>query len=130
MLKDTAAGVAAAAPLPAGASSFGGVAMQTGTFGSPARFARGLFDLPLSGEVNLLTRGTLDTAPDRIALVPGSAGIANLSIGAPVWGGDWLAQGAMSTGDLTSWVLSGAYLADANTAHRLGLAVSYGRRCY
>ena len=129
VLKDTAARVAAAAPSPAGESSFGGVAMQTGTFGSPARFARGLLDLPLSGEVNLLTRGTL-AAADMIAVVPGSVGVANLSVGAPVWRGDWLAQGAMSAGDLTSWVLSGAYLADADAAHRLGLAVSYGRQRY
>ena len=128
VLKDAAAQVAAATPLPAGESSFGRVAMRS--FGSPAGFARGLLDLRLSGEVNLLTRGTLDAAPDMIAVVPGSAGIANLSVGAPVWRGDWLAQGAMSAGDLTSWVLSGAYLADADIAHRLGLTVSYGRQRY
>ena len=130
VLKDAAARVASAVPVPADASSFGGVAMRTGSFGSPARFARGLLDLPLSGEVNLLTRGTL-AAADMIAVVPGSAGVANLSVGAPVWRGDWLAQGAMSAGALTSWVLSGAYLADADTtAHRLGLVVSYGRQRY
>ena len=129
VLKDAAARVAAAEPLPAGESSFGGVAMRTGSFGSPARFATGLPDLPLSGEVNLLTRGTL-AQTDMIAVVPGSAGVANLSVGAPVWRGDWLAQGAMSAGDLTSWVLSGAYLADTDTAHRLGLVVSYGRQRY
>ena len=121
---------AAVAPVSAGESNAGSVAMQTHSVGSPARFATGLLDLPLSGEVNLLTRGTLDAAPDIVTVVPGSAGIANLSVGAPVWHGDWLAQGAMSTGDLTSWVLSGAYLADAETVHRLGLAVSYGRQRY
>ena len=121
VLKDAAARVAAA-PLPAGESSFDRVAKRTSSLGSPARFARGLLGLPLSGEVNLLTRGTLDAAPDMIAVVPGSAGIANLSVGAPVWHGDLLAQGAMSAGDLTSWVLSGAYLADTATAHRLATA--------
>ena len=130
VLKDVAARVAAAAPSPADESSFSLVATRTNSVGSPARFARGLLDLPLSGEVNLLTRGTLDAAPDMVAVVPGSAGIANLSLGAPVWRGDWLAQGAMSTGDLTSWVLAGAYLADADTPHRLGLTVSYGRQRY
>ena len=130
VLKDAAAQVAAAAPLPAGEWSFGQVAMRTGSVGSPGRFAKGLLDLPLSGEVNLLTRGTLDAAPDMIAVVPGLAGIANLSVGAPVWRGDWLAQGAMSASDLTSWVLSGAYRADADIAHRLGLTVSYGRQRY
>ena len=128
VLKDAEALVTAAAPVSAGESSAARVAMPARSLGSPTEFGKGLLDLPLSGEVNLLTRGTLDAAPDRIALVPGSAGIANLSVGAPVWGGDWLARGAMSTGDRTSWVLSGAYLADADTTHRLGFAVSYGRQ--
>ena len=129
VLKDVATQVAAAAPLPAGESSVGRVATKTSS-GSPARFARGLLALPVSGEVNLLTRGTLDATPDMIEVVPSSAGIANLSVGAPVWRGDWLAQGAMSAGDLTSWVLSGAYLADADAAHRLGFTASYGRQRY
>jgi len=120
----------AAAPLPTDESSSGRVATRTSSFGAPARFVRGLLDLPLSGEVNLLTRGTIEGAPDSIAGVPGSAGIANLSVGAPVWQGAWVAQGALSAGDLTSWVLSGAYLADADTAHRLGFTVSYGRQRY
>ena len=130
VLKDAQALVAAGAPLPAGESSVNALAILARSLASPARFATGLRDLPLTGEVNLLTRGTLDAAPDMITVVPGSAGIANLSVGAPVWGGEWLAQGAMSTGDLASWVLSGAYLADADTAHRLGLAVSYGLQRY
>ena len=120
----------AAAPLPADESSSGRVSTRTSSFGAPARFVRGLLDLPLSGEVNLLTRGTIDGAADVLAVVPGSAGVANLSVGAPVWRGVWLAQGALSAGDLTSWVLSGAYLADADTAHRLGFTVSYGRQRY
>ena len=124
VLKDTAA------PLPADESGSGRVATRTSSFGAPARFVRGLLDLPLSGEVNLLTRGTIEGAPDKIAGVPGSGGIANLSVGAPVWRGAWVAQGALSAGDLTSWVLSGAYLADADTAHRLGFTVSYGRQRY
>lgn len=130
VLKDAEARVAAAAPVSAGESSAGRVTRLTRSLGPPTRLTTGLLGLPLRGEVNLLTRGTLDAAPDMIAVVPGSAGIANLSVGAPVWGGDWLAQGAMSTGNLTSWVLSGAYLADADTAHRLGFAVSYGRQRY
>ena len=129
VLKDAKARVAAAAPVLAGESSAGRVTMSR-VLGSPMRFTTGLLDLPLSGEVNLLTRGTLDAAADMIAVVPGSTRIANLSVGAPVWGGDWLARGAMSTGDLTSWALSGAFLADADTAHRLGIAVSYGQQGY
>ena len=130
VLKDAHARVAAGAPGVAGESSAGPNALLTHSLGSPMRFATGLLDLPLTGEVNLLTRGTLDQAQDMITAVPGSAGVANLSVGAPVWDGDWLAQGAMSTGDLRSWVASGAYIADAGTAHRLGFDLSYGRQRY
>ena len=131
VLKDAQARVAGtSAPVSAGVSSADAIAMLTRSLGSPARFATGLLELPLTGAVNLLTRGTLDQPQDAITVVPGSAGVANLSVGAPVWHGDWLAQGAMSTGDLRSWVASGAYMADAGTAHRLGFDVSYGRQRY
>ena len=130
VLKDTKALVAAAAPVSAGEFSAGATTRLTRSLGSPMRLATGLFELPLTGEVNLLTRGTFDQAQDMITAVPGSAGIANLSVGAPVWHGDWLAQGAMSTGDLRSWVASGAYIAEAGTAHRLGFDASYGRQRY
>ena len=129
VLKD-AETLVAAVPLSPGEWSAGRTAMLARTAASAARFATGLFDLPLSGEVNLLTRGMLDAAQDMIAVVPGSAGIANLSVGAPVWHGDWLAQGAMSTGDLSGLVVSGAYLADSEASHQLAFTVSYGQQRY
>jgi hypothetical protein len=129
VLKDAEA-LVAVAPTPASEWSAGSTETLARAAASATRFATGLLDLPLSGEVNLLTRGTLDAAPDMVTVVPGSAGIANLSVGAPVWNGNWLAQGAMSTGDLTSWVLSGTYLADVEASHRLGLVVAYGRQRY
>ena len=129
VLKD-AETLVAAVPLSPRERSAGRTAMLARTAASAARFATGLFDLPLSGEVNLLTRGMLDAAPDMIAVVPGSAGIANLSVGAPVWHGDWLAQGAMSTGDLSGLVVSGAYLADSEASHQLAFIVSYGQQRY
>ena len=129
VLKDAPASLVAA-PTPDSESVAAGAEHLFDEVESPMRFATGFADLPLSGEVNLLTRATLDAAQDMITAVPGSAGIANLSVGAPLWNGDWLAQGAMSTGNLTSWVLSGAYMAGVETAHRLGLTVSYGRQRY
>ena len=130
VLKEDDARVAAGAPVPAAESSAGTIAMLTRPFESPARFAMGLLEMPLTGEVNLLTRGTFDSAADVLTGAARPAGIANLSVGAPVWRGDWLAQGAMTTGDVTSWVVSGAYVADVETSHRLGLDVSYGRQRY
>ena len=88
----------AAVPMPADESSSGKVAALTSAFGAPARFARGLLDLPLTGEFNLLTRGTIDGAPDMIAVVPGSAGIATVSVGAPVWRGRVVGSGRHERG--------------------------------
>ena len=94
--------------------------------GMPASFLPGL---PLTGEVNLLTRGTFESASPLVGSArPG--GVANLSVGAPVWRGDWTAHGAMNTGDVSSWFASGAYLADAGSAHRFGLDAAYGRQRY
>lgn len=85
--------------------------------------------LPLTGEVNLLTRGTFDsTGPVARAARPG--GVANLSVGAPAWRGDWTARGTMNTGDVSSWFAAGAYLADAGSPHRFGVDAAYGRQHY
>ena len=88
-----------------------------------------LGSMPLSGEVNLLTRGTFESASPLVGSTrPG--GLANVSVGAPAWRGDWTAHGAMNTGDVSSWFASGAYLADAGSAHRLGVEAAYGRQRY
>ena len=130
VLKEAEAWVVPGAPVSAGESSAGAIAVLTQTLESPSRPAAGVAPLPLTGEVNLLTRSTLEAAADMLTGEARPAGIANLSVSAPLWQGDWLAQGAMTTGDVTSWVVSGAYVADVETSHRLGLDVSYGRQRY
>ena len=96
---------------------------------TPSSFAPGLGALPLSGEVNLLTRGTFESASPLMGSTrPG--GLANLSVGAPAWRGDWTAHGAMNTGDVSSWFASGAYLAEAGRAHAFGVEAAYGRQRY
>ena len=80
----------------------------------------------------MLTRGTLESLTPA-SVLDGSArpdGIANVTVGAPGWNGDWTAQGAMTTGDVMSWFASGAYLADVDAQHRVGFDVSYGRQRY
>ena len=130
VLKEDGAGVTSGDLASADEPGTGAIAMLIRPLESPVRFATGLLDLPLTGEVNLLTRGTFDSAADVLTGAARPAGIANVTVGAPVWRGDWLAQGAMTTGDVASWVVSGAYVADVETAHRLGLDVSYGRQRY
>lgn len=86
---------------------------------------------PVRGEVNLLTRGTVPSS-NSLSEVTRPGGIANLSVGAPLWLGDWTAQGAMTTGDVMTWVVSGSYVADeaADSAHQVSLDVGYGRQHY
>ena len=94
--------------------------------GTPPSFPSGL---PLTGEVNLLTRGTF-AAAGPLGAPARPAGIANLSVGAPAWRGDWTAHGAMNTGDVSSWFASGTYAADAGAGRRFGVEAAYGRQHY
>ncbi len=118
-------GVAAPGDAPAGDGGSTAWARPAATLAS---FASGLRALPLSGEVNLLTRGTLESASALGSTRPG--GVANLSVGAPAWRGDWTAHGAMNTGDVSSWFASGAYLGEAGRAHAFGVEAAYGRQRY
>jgi hypothetical protein len=131
VLKAVEAGIVLDELVPAGGSDDPSVTMLTRSLASPARFVTALLELPLIGEVNLLTRGTLlDSAADMLTGEERSASIANLSVGAPLWRGDLSAQGAMTTGDVMSWAASGSYVSDLESSHRLGLDVSYGRQRY
>jgi hypothetical protein len=126
VLKTADSWVAAGAPVTSGDYGVGAVALLAARRGlSSSRFTPGLADLPLSGQVNLLTRGmNLLTGEAR------TANIANVAVGAPVWNGDWLAKGAMTTGVVSSWVASGAYRSDSRGPHHLGVTASYGRQRY
>ena len=125
VLKQTGRGAGDAAAAGSSPLEEGHAALSRAT-GMPASFFPGL---PLTGEVNLLTRGTFESSSPLVGSArPG--GVANLSVGAPVWRGDWTAHGAMNTGDVSSWFASGAYLADAGNAHRFGLDAAYGRQRY
>ncbi len=107
----------------------GRVAGLSRSVATPSSLASGLGSLPLSGEVNLLTRGTFESASPFMGTTrPG--GLANLSVGAPAWRGDWTAHGAMNTGDVSSWFASGAYLAEAGRTHAFGVEAAYGRQRY
>ena len=86
---------------------------------STADLASSLFgDMPLSGEVNLLTSGAF--APGDLFsgdTVP--RGVAYLSIGLPTGGGDWTMRAAMSEGDLSSWNVAGAFASHPGSTHTL-----------
>jgi hypothetical protein len=122
ILKDAGPLVAAADPkqTPVWSSALGRA------FGS----ATSIFaDLPLSGEVNLLTSSAL--APGNLFAGEGlPRGIAYISLMAPMAGGNWSMRAAMSQGDLSSWIVAGAFSSRPATAHTYNLGLSYSAQDY
>jgi hypothetical protein len=100
--------------------------------GHSARFASSLFaDLPLSGQVNLLTTTTFDQPGELFSDIGGPPrGVAFISLNAPMAGGDWNIRGAMTDGDLASWVVAGSFVRRAAAAHRYEAGLSYGLQQY
>ena len=91
---------------------------SVGAFGGSA-----LHGLPFSGEVNLLTTGAF--GPGDLFSADGCRAASRISrLGSPTPGGDWTVRAAMSQGDLSSWIVAGAFASHAGAAHTLRL-----RRC-
>ena len=86
-------------------------------------------ELPFTGEVNLLTTGALGPS----GLFSGDAlprGVAYLAIGAPMPGGDWSVRAAMSQGDLSSWIVAGAFESKKSSPHVYEFGYSYATQEY
>jgi carboxypeptidase family protein/TonB-dependent receptor-like protein len=97
---------------------------------SATGFASSLFaDLPLNGEVNLLTSGAFapgdlfsnDTLPH---------GIAYIALAAPAFSGDWAVRAAMSEGDLSSWIVAGSFTSRPGPVHSYNVGLSYSMQEY
>ena len=97
---------------------------------SVASFAGSLFaDLPLSGEVNLLTTSAF--APGEFMNGNGlPRGIAYFSLGSPTPAGDWTVRAAMSEGDLASWTVAGSFVSKAGQSHSYTVGMSYSAQEY
>jgi hypothetical protein len=97
---------------------------------SAASLAATVFtELPFSGEVNLLTTGAF--APgDLFSGHTLPRGVAYLSIGAPTPAGDWSARAAMSQGDLSSWIIAGAFASRRGSTHSYNFGLSYATQEY
>ena len=94
-----------------------------------ANYASSLFtDLPLRGEVNLLTTSTF--GQDMLSSSTLPHGIAYLALGAPTPAGDWTVRAAMSEGDLASWIVAGSFVSKAGHAHAYNVGMSYSTQEY
>jgi hypothetical protein len=117
---------------PPNASVFGPVSMLGRAAGSSTRLAANLFSTtPFSGQVNLLTTGTLNTPMQLFDGDNLSRGVAYLSLGAPVGDrADWTVRAALTQGDLASWIVAGEYTTRVPARHRYELGWSYSTQRY
>jgi hypothetical protein len=85
-------------------------------------------DLPLSGQLNLMTMESFDR-PGELFAEHAPRSVAFVSVNTQAVGGAWSMQGAMTQGDLSSWIVAGSYksIESANHAYELGLAYSTQR---
>ena len=100
--------------------------------GYSARMASSLLtDLPpLTGEVNFLTTTSFDRPQELFSIHGAPRGVAFVSLNAPTGAGDWNVRGAMTQGDIASWVIAGSYLRRAQTAHQYEVGMLYSMQRY
>jgi len=98
----------------------------------PAQVAASLLsNFPLAGQVNLLTTGAFDSPEQLVSAGSLARGVAMVSLGASAGSrGDWAVQGAMTQGDVASWMVSGSYLTRAPAKHVLDVGMSYSLQRY
>ena len=53
-----------------------------------------------------------------------------MAIGAPTPAGDWSVRAAMSQGDLSSWIVAGAFQSHERNSHLYSFGYSYGTQNY
>lgn len=89
-------------------------------------------ETPFFGQVNLLTTSSFDAPLDLFttkAFV--SRSVANILLGAPVGDrADWTVRGALTQGDIASWVVFGDYVTRAQARHRYDVGLSYSTQRY
>jgi hypothetical protein len=98
--------------------------------GSPARLATSLLaDVPWNGHFDLLTSTSFNRPQDLFSMDTMPRGVAYLALEAPTAGGQWTVRGAMTQGDLSSWIVAGSYRR-APATHRYEAGLSYGMQSY
>jgi hypothetical protein len=86
-------------------------------------------DLPLSGQLNLMTIESFDR-PGEIFSEHGPRSVAFVSVNTQAAGGAWSMQGAMTQGDLSSWIVAGSYKSIDSQNHAYDLGLSYSTQRY
>jgi hypothetical protein len=109
-----------------------GAGSVLGHVGSTARLASSLFgSTAFTGQVNLLTSGSLDAPQSLFSSDMFSRSIAYLALGAPVGDrADWTVRAALTQGDIASWIVAGEYTTRAPARHRYDLGWAYATQRY
>jgi len=131
ILKDVDQAIVASNASP-GASSFAGSSAFGHAVESSARLASNFFtDTPFFGQFNILTTSSFDAPQDLFAARAFVArSVANMLVGAPAGDADWTIRGAITQGDIASWVLSGDYVTHAQGRQRYDVGLSYSTQRY
>jgi hypothetical protein len=97
-----------------------------------ARLATALFaDLELQGQLNLLTSASFDRPEELFSSTAGlPRSVAYLALSAPAARGEWRARGAITQGDLSSWLVAGTFTSQSSGAHAYEAGFSYGMQRY
>jgi hypothetical protein len=85
-------------------------------------------DLSLSGQVNLLTSESFNRPGEMLGT--NSRNVAFVSVNTQAAGGSWAMQGAMTQGDLSSWIVAGSYKSISSSNHAYELGLSYATQQY
>lgn len=127
--------VADASPARGGSGNGGYVdrGRSSSSQGGAAHIASSFFsETPFFGQVNLLTTSSFEAPLDLFttkAFV--SRSVANVLLGAPVGDrADWTVRGALTQGDIASWVVFGDYVTRAHARHRYDVGLSYSTQRY
>jgi hypothetical protein len=101
--------------------------------GSPVRFASDFItDLPLNGQINLLTSTSFERPQNLFSLQNGlPTGVAFVSLSAPTMTGSWNVRGGATQGDLSSWIVAGSYAwQPVGSSHSYRAGMSYAMQRY
>jgi len=101
--------------------------------GNPVRFASDFIsDLPLNGQINLLTSASFDRPQNLFSLQNGlPSSVAFVTLTAPTTTGKWDVRGGTTQGDLSSWIVAGSYSwQPVGSSHTYRAGMSYAMQRY
>jgi hypothetical protein len=94
--------------------------------GTSAKLASIFADVPWNGHIDLLTSASFDRPAELLSTQAWPPrGVAFLALEAPTTSGHWTMNGAVTQGDLSSWIVAASFRR-APAAHRYEAGMTYG----